>query len=80
MRLEMMGTGFTAQHSDSRVLEHLLYKWEHSRAVMAEALVDKFLDMVRAGWLPTQDEVRRDVDRLLGGSYHEFLDKPLSPS
>jgi hypothetical protein len=30
MRLEMLGSAFTSQHSDSRVLEHLVYKWSHS--------------------------------------------------
>lgn len=32
MRFEMLGTAFTAQHSDSRVLDQLIYKWSHSRA------------------------------------------------
>lgn len=32
MRVEMLGTAFTAQHSDSRVVDHLIYKWAHSRA------------------------------------------------
>jgi hypothetical protein len=31
MRLEMLGTAFTAQHSDARVLDQLVYKWAHSR-------------------------------------------------
>ncbi|CAE8697570.1 unnamed protein product [Polarella glacialis] len=31
MRVELLGTAFTAQHSDCRVLEQMLYKWEHSR-------------------------------------------------
>lgn len=31
MRLEILGTGFTAQHSDARVLDQLIYKWAHSR-------------------------------------------------
>ncbi len=30
MRVEMLGSAFTSQHSDSRVLEHLVYKWAHS--------------------------------------------------
>lgn len=30
MRVEMLGSAFTSQHSDSRVLEHLVYKWSHS--------------------------------------------------
>ena len=34
MRLEMLGTAFTAQHSDCRVLDQLVYKWRHSRAVI----------------------------------------------
>lgn len=33
MRVEILGTGFTAQHSDARVLDQLLYKWSHSRKV-----------------------------------------------
>jgi hypothetical protein len=33
MRLEMLGTAFTAQHSDARVLDQLVYKWAHSRYV-----------------------------------------------
>ena len=34
LRLEMLGSAFTAQHSDCRVLEQLLYKWKHSREVI----------------------------------------------
>ncbi len=38
MRLEMLGSAFTSQHSDSRVLEHLVYKWAHSAgALLARA-------------------------------------------
>jgi hypothetical protein len=33
MRVEILGTGFTAQHSDARVLDQLVYKWHHSRQV-----------------------------------------------
>jgi hypothetical protein len=36
MRVEVLGTGFTAQHSDARVLDQLLYKWAHSRRVIGE--------------------------------------------
>ena len=35
MRLEMLGSAFTSQHSDSRVLEHLVYKWSHSAPQLA---------------------------------------------
>ena len=35
-RVELLGTAFTAQHSDCRVIDQLLYKWPHSRAVIAK--------------------------------------------
>jgi hypothetical protein len=31
LRLELLGLSFTPQHSDARVLDQILYKWDHSR-------------------------------------------------
>ena len=31
MRFELLGTSIIPQHSDGRVLDQLLYKWDHSR-------------------------------------------------
>ncbi|CAE7800784.1 unnamed protein product, partial [Symbiodinium microadriaticum] len=69
MRVEMLGTAFTAQHSDCRVLEQLLYKWDHSREVIGQALAPYFERLVKRGWVLTRQELRRDVELLLGGSY-----------
>jgi len=77
MRIEMLGTSFTAQHSDARVLDQLLYKWPHSRAVIASVLIDECTKLIASGWNPTRKEVRRDVGRLFGGSYEEFMSKSL---
>jgi hypothetical protein len=77
MRLEMLGTAFTAQHSDSRVLDQLVYKWGHSRRVIAEALVQQYSRLELAGWPVTREQVGKDVHRLLGGSYEEFMAKDL---
>jgi len=73
MRVELLGTAFTAQHSDCRVLEQLLYKWVHSREVIGKALLFYYERLVRSGWRLTRDELRRDVWNLLGGSYEEFM-------
>lgn len=73
MRVELLGTAFTCQHSDARVLDQLLYKWAHTRAVVAEVLVEKFRLQFAAGWRATEEEVRRDVRALFGGSFAEFL-------
>ena len=77
MRLEMLGTAFTAQHSDCRVLDQLVYKWRHSRAVIAEALAAQYAHLLGAGWTLTRGDVRRDARALLGGAYEEFLAKTL---
>jgi hypothetical protein len=75
MRVELLGTAFTAQHSDARVLDQLLYKWSHSRAVLADVLADQYAALFDTGWRPSEAEVRRDVRQLLGGSFEAFLAK-----
>lgn len=77
MRLEMLGTAFTAQHSDARVVDQLLYKWPHSRAVIAQVLVEEYSKSLQSGWAPARAEIRRDVYRLFRGSYEEFMAKSL---
>ena len=75
MRLEMLGVTFTAQHSDARVLDQLIYKWKHSRRVIAEALLVRYKALVATGWQLTETEIRRDVKLLLGGTYEAFMAK-----
>jgi len=77
MRVEMLGTAFTAQHSDARVVDQLIYKWSHSRAVIAKVLVTEYEKAIASGWRPTRKEIRRDVGRLFGGSFSEFMTKSL---
>jgi hypothetical protein len=75
MRIELLGTAFTCQHSDARVLDQLIYKWAHSRQVVADVLVEKFGLQFAAGWRPTAEEIRRDVRAIFGGSFEQFLAK-----
>ena len=72
MRVEMLGLSFTPQHSDARVLDHLLYKWHHSRQIISRVLVEKYGDLAATGWAPTREEVQRDVKKLFGGAFDEF--------
>ena len=73
MRLELLGTSFTPQHSDARVLDQVLYKWQHSRAILAEVLAEKYTATAAAGWEVTDPEIQRDVTELLGGGFQRFL-------
>jgi hypothetical protein len=75
MRFELLGTAVTCQHSDARVLDQLIYKWAHTRRIVAEVLCDKYTLAWQAGWRPTRDEIARDARAIFGGSFHEFLNK-----
>jgi hypothetical protein len=72
-RLEMLGTSFIPQHSDARVLDQLVYKWDHSRKVIGKVLTDKFTDMATAGRPPDEAEIRKTVKLMLSGNFEQFL-------
>lgn len=73
MRLELLGLSVTPQHSDCRVLDQLIYKWDHFRRILARVLTDKYRDVLDAGWKLTRGEIERDVRLLLGGEFERFL-------
>jgi len=73
----MLGTAFTAQHSDARVVDQLLYKWSHSRSVISNCLIEEYVKVMKSGWVIRRSEIRRDVQRLFGVSYEEFMTKSL---
>lgn len=75
MRFELLGPTIVPQHSDARVLEQVIYKWEHSREILAKVLADKYADIARTGWAVHEDELRRDIANLLGGNFWRFLER-----
>mmetsp|Transcript_43307 Transcript_43307/g.135628 ORF Transcript_43307/g.135628 Transcript_43307/m.135628 type:complete len:567 (-) Transcript_43307:218-1918(-) len=78
MRMELLGPNFTAQHSDCRVLEQLIYKWAHSRELIAEQLVEQVEGVAKTGWAFTRRDIQQLVHRLLGGgAYEDFMAKTL---
>ena len=72
-RLELLGPGFIPQHSDARVLEQLIYKWRHSRAVIAECLSDSYARLLLSGRAVTRREIRRDVERMFSGNFEQWV-------
>ena len=74
-RIELLGTAFTCQHGDARVLDQLLYKWSHTRTIVADVLAEKYLAAFTAGWRPTEEEIHRDARAIFGGSFWEFMAK-----
>ena len=74
-RIELLGTSFTAQHSDARVLDQLIYKWDHTREIISKVLTDKYSDLYKSGWEVSKEEIARDARTILGGSFEEFCRK-----
>src|SRR5258707_13730863 len=69
MRLELIGLSVTPQHSDARVLDQLIYKWQHSRRLITRVLADKYADLIQTGWEPREGEIERDVKHLFAGGF-----------
>lgn len=75
-RLELLGASFIPQHSDARVLEQLIYKWQHSRRVIAASLSEAYEQLLASGRAVTRSEIERDVTRLFSGNFREWVGLP----
>jgi len=72
-RFELLGPSFIPQHSDARVLEHLVYKWQHARAEISATLYDTYVRLLESGRPVSPKEVRRDVTRLFSGNFRKWV-------
>jgi hypothetical protein len=72
-RMELLGTSFIPQHSDCRVLEQLIYKWEHSRTIIAKVLLEKYEKLQAQGWAVTEFDIQRDVEDLFNMNFWNFI-------
>ena len=77
MRVEMLGPSFVPQHSDARVLDQLIYKWSHSRTIIAKVLREKFSDLAETGFPVTRQQIAATVADYLGGNFERFLARTL---
>jgi hypothetical protein len=73
MRIELLGMSFIPQHSDARVLDQLVYKWKHSRKILAKVMTDKYADIIATGRRVTEAEIRRDCRQFLSDNFTNFL-------
>jgi hypothetical protein len=72
-RFELLGQSFIPQHSDARVLEQLIYKWQHARRQIADALFDSYRHLLNRGRAVTTEEISRDVNRLFSGNFNDWI-------
>ncbi|GFN24219.1 glucuronate isomerase [Thermanaeromonas sp. C210] len=73
MRLDLLGLSFIPQHSDARVLEHLIYKWARFRKIMVSLLTKKYLELWQSGWRLTEEAIKGDVERLFRNNFWNFV-------
>jgi hypothetical protein len=71
-RLEMLGTSFIPQHSDTRILEQLIYKWRNARRTLAPILTNAYRLLAEDGRPVTCADVYRDVFRLFRGNFESL--------
>ncbi len=76
-RLEMLGTSFIPQHSDSRVLEQMIYKWRNTRSLLSRILAEFYQLLADDGRRVSAEEIRRDVTRLFRGNFEGFVGQTL---
>jgi hypothetical protein len=77
-RFELLGSSFIPQHSDARILEQILYKWAHSRRVIAKVLYEQYEVLSGDGWNVTEDQIERDVRRLFCGNFEQWVGRTMS--
>jgi hypothetical protein len=81
-RIEMLGTSFIPQHSDARVLEQVIYKWNNTRRTLARVLSDTYRLLSEDGRSVTRGDIQRDVTRLFRSNAEAWtnLRAPVSDS
>jgi hypothetical protein len=72
IRMELLGTSFIPQHSDCRVLDQLIYKWEHSRRVIAKVLTRKFADLAATGRPASKQQIEQTIKLMLVDNFENF--------
>jgi hypothetical protein len=60
------------------VLEQLIYKWDHSRQIIADALFESYENLRRSGRAVTREEIVRDVTRMFSGNFEQWVGRSLA--
>jgi hypothetical protein len=61
------------QHSDCRILEQLIYKWTHSRRVIADILFNQYMELTLDGYPLTQKHIQRDVEKMFSKNFKKLV-------
>ena len=72
-RLELLGTSFVPQHSDARVLEQLIYKWNHARRIIGSCVGERYEQLAHVGGHVNAQQAGRDAGLLLRQNFVSLI-------
>jgi hypothetical protein len=72
-RLEMLGTSFIPQHSDARVLEQVIYKWNNTRRTIGPILSESYRLLTEDGRGVTRRSIQGDITRLFRSNAEAWM-------
>ena len=73
MRIDMLGFSFIPQHSDARVSDQLIYKWNHFKKILHPILLEYYQDLINKNFPVSESIVLRDIQSLFSGNAKNFL-------
>ena len=73
MRIDMLGFSFIPQHSDARVSDQLIYKWNHFKKILHPILLEYYQDLINKNFPVLESIVQRDIQSLFSGNAKNFL-------
>ena len=69
LRIEMLNDNFIPQHSDARVIDQLIYKWNDFRNYYVEVYSKKYKQLIEIGYKIKAEDLDKTV-------YNHFVEKP----
>ena len=73
LRIELLGFNFIPQHSDARVTDQLIYKWNHFKVILKKVLFLHYKELTLRGFKLTEEKIITDVNKLLSKNALDFL-------
>ena len=73
MRIDMLGFSFIPQHSDARVSDQLIYKWNHFKKILHPILLEYYQELLDKNFPISENILQRDIDNLLSGNAKNYL-------
>jgi glucuronate isomerase len=73
MRIDMLGFSFIPQHSDARVSDQLIYKWNHFKKILHPILLEYYQELLDKNFPISENILKRDIDNLLSGNAKKYL-------